>query len=232
MIHASVPAPAHPQVSRPRPDPARIFTLSGTFTLNLLVFGLLMVPIAIPPQAVLTPQKPNMTIRDIVKPPEPVIVDIAPIPQPRPATPAATHERRSVAPPTHDTAASTIVSDTGNQPTADTGSDTDDTLPPGPDIGPGSEPAPMQLAYRAAPAPAYPRVALQRQWSGTVLLQVLVDVDGRPLDVSIARSSGHRELDEAARQQVLKRWSFQPATRDGAPVQAIGLVPVEFNLRR
>jgi protein TonB len=31
---------------------------------------------------------------------------------------------------------------------------------------------------------------------------------------------------------VLKRWSFQPATRDGAPVQAIGLVPVQFNLRR
>ena len=68
--------------------------------------------------------------------------------------------------------------------------------------------------------------------AGTVLLQVLVDVDGRPLDVTIARSSGHRELDEAARLQVLKRWSFQPATRDDTPIQAVGLVPVEFNLRR
>ena len=68
--------------------------------------------------------------------------------------------------------------------------------------------------------------------SGTVLLQVLVDTDGRPLDVRIARSSGHRELDEAARQQVLRRWHFQPAIRGGAPVQAIGLVPVAFSLSR
>lgn len=232
MIHASVPAPTPPQVSRPRPDPARIFTLSGTLALNLLVFGLLMVPIAIPPPAPQAPEQHRMEYRTLTRPQEPVIVDIAPIPPSRPATPAATHERRSIAPPTRDTATSTIVSDTGNQPAADTGNHADDALPPGPDIGPASGPAPMQLAYRAAPAPAYPRIALQRQWSGTVLLQVLVDVDGRPLDVSIARSSGHRELDEAARQQVLKRWSFQPATRDGAPVQAIGLVPVEFNLRR
>ena len=35
-----------------------------------------------------------------------------------------------------------------------------------------------------------------------MLLQVLVDVDGRPLEVTVSRSSGHRELDEAARLQV------------------------------
>ncbi|WP_449446171.1 energy transducer TonB [Thermomonas brevis] len=234
MIHAPAQAHAssHPHGSRSRPDPARILTLSGTVALNLLAFGVLMVPIALPPPVVLAPTRPTMTIRDIVKPPEPVIVDITPIPHPTPATPTTTHERRSIAPPAHDTVAAAVVSDTGNQPAADTGSDTNDALPPASDIGPASGPAPMQLAYRSAPAPAYPRTALLRQWSGTVLLQVVVDVDGRPLEVSIARSSGHRELDEAARLQVLKRWSFQPATRDGAPVQAIGLVPVEFNLRR
>lgn len=234
MIHA--PAQAHassqPHGSGLRPDPARILTLSGTVALNLLAFGVLMVPIALPPPVVQAPTKPTITIRDIVKPPEPVIVDITPVPHPTPATPAATHERRSIAPPARDTVATTIVSDTGNQSAVETDGDTDDALPPVPDIGPASGPAPMQLAYRTAPAPAYPRIALLRQWSGTVLLQVLVDVDGRPLEVSIARSSGHRELDEAARLQVLKRWSFQPATRDGAAVQAVGLVPVEFNLRR
>ena len=90
----------------------------------------------------------------------------------------------------------------------------------------------MQLEYRLAPAPTYPKRALQQRLTGTVLLQVLVGVDGRPLEVIVAQSSGHRDLDEAARAQVLKRWSFQPATRDGQAVQAIGMVPIEFALQR
>ena len=231
MTPALAQALPPPHASRPRPDPARIFTLSGTFALNLLVFGLLMVPIAMPPPTAQAPVKPKMTIRSIVRPPEPVVVDIVPIRPPRPTTPIATRERPAIAPPTRDTSAPTVTSNTGSEPVVDTGH-ADDATPPGPDIGPASGPAPMQLAYRIAPAPVYPRAAMQRQLTGTVLLRVLVDIDGRPLDVSIARSSGHRELDEAARAQVLKRWSFQPATRDGAPVQAIGLVPVEFSLRR
>jgi len=89
----------------------------------------------------------------------------------------------------------------------------------------------MQLQYRSAPAPAYPRRAQQQRLTGTVLLQVLVGIDGRPVEVKVAQSSGHRELDEAARAQVLKRWSFQPATKDGLAVQAIGMVPIEFALR-
>ncbi len=43
---------------------------------------------------------------------------------------------------------------------------------------------------------------------------------------------GYRELDEAARRHVLRRWRFQPAMRDGRAVQAIGLVPIEFSLDR
>ncbi len=232
MIHASASVATSSHASRLQPDPARILTLSGTIALNLLVFGLLLVPISLPPPAVLAPTKPNMAIRDIVKPPEPVVVDIVPIQPPRPATPAPTHERQSVAPPTRDAGATTVISDTGSEPVTDAIADSGDIAPPGGDIGPARGPAPMQLAYRNAPAPTYPRIALQRQWSGIVLLQVLVDVDGRPLEVAIARSSGHRELDEAARQQVLKRWHFQPAIRGGAPVQAIGLVPVAFSLAR
>lgn len=232
MIHASAPAQDHSHAPRLQPDPARILTLSGTFALNLLVFGLLLVPVALPPPAVQAPTRPNLAIRDIVKPPEPVVVDIVPIQPPRPAAPAPTLERQRVVPPVPDAGATAAISDTGSAPATDAVADAGDVAPPDGDIGPGAGPAPMQLAYRHAPAPLYPRIALQRQWSGTVLLQVLVDTDGRPLDVRIARSSGHRELDEAARQQVLKRWHFQPAIRGGAPVQAIGLVPVAFSLSR
>ena len=223
---AQVLPPPHP--SRHRPDPARILTLSGTLALNLLVFGLLMVPIA-PPAVAPAPEPRNPVIRSIPTPPE--VVEVVPIQRPRPATP--TVERRSVARPVRTTiAAPAFIGSTASQPVVDNASDTSDAGPPGPDIAPPAGPAPMQLAYRVAPAPVYPRGALQRQLTGTVLLRVLVDVDGRPLDVSIARSSGHRELDEAARLQILQRWSFQPATREGAPVQAIGLIPVEFDLRR
>ncbi|PSD11028.1 energy transducer TonB, partial [Stenotrophomonas maltophilia] len=48
--------------------------------------------------------------------------------------------------------------------------------------------------------------------------------------VSIERSSGSRSLDQAARQQVLRHWRFEPAQRDGVAVPAIGMVPVQFSL--
>jgi protein TonB len=86
------------------------------------------------------------------------------------------------------------------------------------------------LEYETAPAPAYPVTAIREALTGTVTLRVLVDVDGRPIDVQIERSSGHRVLDAAARKQVLAKWRFKPAMQDGQRVQAIGLIPVEFNL--
>ena len=79
----------------------------------------------------------------------------------------------------------------------------------------------MSLEYASAPAPSYPREALRAGITGTVLLEVLVGVDGSPLKVTIHQSSGNRELDRAAQQQVQKHWRFRPASRDGAPVQAI-----------
>ena len=88
------------------------------------------------------------------------------------------------------------------------------------------------LEYETAPAPRYPVEALRQSLTGTVTLRVLVDIDGRPLEVQIARSSGHRVLDAAARKQVLAKWRFKPAMENGRAVQAIGLVPVAFDLDR
>ena len=96
-----------------------------------------------------------------------------------------------------------------------------------------TEPLPgVRLEYAQAPAPTYPRAALRSGAEGTVLLQVLVDVDGRPLQVGVNRSSGDRRLDVAAREQVLRHWRFRPAMHDGRAVQAIGLVPINFSLDR
>jgi len=63
-----------------------------------------------------------------------------------------------------------------------------------------------------------------------VLLKVLVDLSGKPVQVMIERSSGSRALDDAARKHVLAAWRFHPAMRDGHAIEAWAVVPVRFNL--
>ena len=106
--------------------------------------------------------------------------------------------------------------------------------PPG-EIGPPvttfeTGPQLADLAYVANPAPRYPGQAIRAGHEGRVLLRVFVDAQGRPVEVTIEESSGHRELDRAAREKVLADWRFQPAMRAGVPVPAIGLVPIDFRL--
>ena len=63
-------------------------------------------------------------------------------------------------------------------------------------------------------------------------LRILVDTDGRPLEVRIEQSSGHAILDREALRHVQRHWTFRPALRDGQPVQAVGIVPIDFHLDR
>lgn len=88
------------------------------------------------------------------------------------------------------------------------------------------------VAYLHAPEPRYPGFSKRRGHEGVVMLSVLVGADGRPREVRIARSSGHRELDDAAQDQVLGAWRFQPAQQDGVAVEAWVRVPVEFRIQR
>lgn len=89
-----------------------------------------------------------------------------------------------------------------------------------------------QLQALNSPPPPYPGQAMRDGLTGIVELEILVGIDGRPLDVRVVRSSGHRVLDQAARRVVLARWTFQPAMRDGKAVQALGRLPIEFSLMR
>lgn len=235
MIHVLSPNPASAggfalasPASTAHPQPIRITALSAAIALNLLLFGAVMMPISIPPPEAAPTVQRDPWLRII--PPEVVVV---PINHPEPTTlpPRIDHPvppRRAVTTP--QPAAPSVVATTGTEP-APADSVTPDAAPVG-DLGLDIGASPVQLAYRSAPLPAYPRNALRRGFAGTVLLRVLVDTDGRPLQVVIERSSGHHELDDAARAQILARWLFQPAIRDGRPVQAIGLVPVTFDLRR
>ena len=83
--------------------------------------------------------------------------------------------------------------------------------------------------YAVCPPPVFPSEARKARLSGTALLFVQIDARGRPLNVTLRRSSGHAILDTAALRAV-RGWRFEPARRDGKPVEARLEIPVRFAL--
>jgi TonB family protein len=78
------------------------------------------------------------------------------------------------------------------------------------------------------PEPEYSEEGRKARYQGTVLLQVVVGVDGRTRDVRVARSLG-MGLDEKALEAV-RQWRFDPATQDGQPVAVLVNIEVNFRL--
>ena len=83
--------------------------------------------------------------------------------------------------------------------------------------------------YARCPAPPFPDEARKAKISGTVLLLVEVDENGRPSSIAVRRSSGHEVLDAAALRAV-RKWCFDPARLGGKPVSARLEIPVRFVL--
>ena len=66
--------------------------------------------------------------------------------------------------------------------------------------------------------PLYPKDALDQRLEGTVTISVLVAADGSISSVTVADSSGHPKLDQAARAAVERSWTFTPGLKNGEPV--------------
>ncbi|MGI9100946.1 MAG: energy transducer TonB [Terriglobales bacterium] len=80
------------------------------------------------------------------------------------------------------------------------------------------------------PEPEYEPAARDAKIQGTIVLWLVVDPEGKPQNIRIMRSLGFGLDDRAA--QTVRDWRFQPATRDGQPVN-VGLhVEVNFRLYR
>jgi len=94
-----------------------------------------------------------------------------------------------------------------------------------------SRPAGIHAAvmYRHNPAPNYPALARRRNWQGTVVLAVVVTVEGKGKSVRIHRSSGYTILDKSALHSV-RSWRFQPGTEAGKAIEMEVLLPVHFRL--
>jgi TonB family protein len=76
--------------------------------------------------------------------------------------------------------------------------------------------------------PSYTEPARQAMYQGVTVLWLVVDRDGLPQDIRIARPLG-MGLDEAAVNAV-RTWRFDPAKKDGNAVQVMINVEVNFHL--
>jgi protein TonB len=87
----------------------------------------------------------------------------------------------------------------------------------------------FKATYLHNPPPHYPAVARRNGDQGTVMLKVLLNMEGAPVHVEVDKSSGSPPLDSAALDAV-KTWRFAPARRGAQNIESWVRVPVVFRL--
>lgn len=76
--------------------------------------------------------------------------------------------------------------------------------------------------------PAYPKMSIQMNEHGTVMVKVLIGVDGVVKQSNINQSSGYPRLDQAALNSV-QSWRFTPGKRGGVPEAMWYVLPIKFD---
>jgi TonB family protein len=76
--------------------------------------------------------------------------------------------------------------------------------------------------------PEYSEEARSAKLAGTVILKVVVDVDGLAKNIEVVKSLG-MGLDEQA-VLAIQRWKFKPGEKDGVPVPVMATIEVNFKL--
>lgn len=89
--------------------------------------------------------------------------------------------------------------------------------------------AASSLRYRVEPTVVVPRLSRRAREAGTVLLHVVVDVQGLPRSVSLRQSSGYGRLDEQAL-VAMRAARFVPCTDHGRPVECEADAPIVYEL--
>jgi periplasmic protein TonB len=205
-------------------SPPRVGGVAAAIAIHIVAFMLLMVPLSYAPpieipDTIIYEDPAVRVITETIKVPE----EVKPEKKPQ-IVPIVTNKTVTPPQPTPEV----IYNNAGpnDLPTAD----------PIPNQGPTELPyvappsGPISLSTLFAPAPRYPTTSLRNGEEGVVILLVRVDAAGLPVDISIQKSSGHRELDRAAKKHVLDTWRFHPAMHQGSAIPALALVPVEFKI--
>lgn len=77
----------------------------------------------------------------------------------------------------------------------------------------------------------YPDASRRAEEQGVTRVQYTVTTDGRAANCRVIASSGATRLDEAACKIIERRFRFNPATRDGTPVEETKTQPVRWQLK-
>ncbi len=106
-------------------------------------------------------------------------------------------------------------------------------------LGPGEEAGTGGGVYRPgrgvtpprpiySPEPEFSEEARKAKYQGTCTLMIVVDTDGKPINLRVVSSLG-MGLDEKALETV-RTWRFEPGQKDGHPVKVEMAVEVDFHL--
>lgn len=106
--------------------------------------------------------------------------------------------------------------------------------PPAPPAAPAAPAVPKlipasALRYTHLPQQVYPLTSRRLGEQGTVLVKVVVDVQGRPRLVALHQSSGHARLDEQAL-TAMRAARFSPYLDNGVAVEAMAIAPLAYEL--
>lgn len=200
----------------------RISGLSGTFGLHVAALVLLALPVAMPAWK---PDPPAITIAIHETPLELPIAKAPPEPEPQTVVRRRQQPVPIQQPIVHEESVMIVPVTTPATEVAEPANATE-ILTAAPPVASNAS-----LAYESIIEPRYPMESRRRGEQGTVLLRVLVGRDGLPIGIEVARSSGYRALDRAAREAVL-RWRFRPVQINGVNVEARGMVPIKFDVTR
>ncbi|KAG0189030.1 hypothetical protein DFQ28_003975 [Apophysomyces sp. BC1034] len=183
---------------------------------------------------------------ELLTPPAPVAVQSAPAPEPKPKpkpkpvvtprpAPQSAVKNPPPAPtppmPVHDTPSQTVAA----QPAAAASSAPADAEEPA-----SPAPAPRSVITQGAPKgvekldcqivrPAYPALSRRREETGTVVVNLVVGLDGKVERATVKKSSGYDRLDNAARNAALAS-TCRPYLENGQPIRVAADQPYVFNL--
>jgi protein TonB len=90
----------------------------------------------------------------------------------------------------------------------------------------GGQINPPQLVRRVEPD--YPKFAVDARLHGVVILEAIVDEDGKVVDVTVLRSA-HKVLDREA-EIAVRQWRYLPLVLNGTPVRFVLSVTLVFRL--
>ena len=77
----------------------------------------------------------------------------------------------------------------------------------------------------------FPDASRRAEEQGVTRVSYVVGVDGKVSSCSVTQSSGFPRLDDATCKIIMRRFRFNPATRDGQPVPETKTQPVRWQLK-